>query len=92
MTATLTLALKGIYFDEIKSGVKCYEYRLQTEYWKKRLIGRHYDQIVLTRGYPAAGDDSRRMVKPWRGYIEKTIRHPHFGPEPVKVFAIMVPL
>jgi len=86
----LTLPLKGIYFDQIASGTKSEEYRLVTPYWRKRLEGREYDCIVLTRGYPAANDHARRLLKPWRGYIERTITHPHFGPDPVRVFAIHV--
>ncbi len=88
----LTLPLKGIYFDAIASGEKCEEYRLATPYWIKRLVGRHYKRVILTRGYPKRDDHSRRIIKPWRGYIERTITHPHFGPDPVKVFAILVPL
>lgn len=88
--STLTIPLKGEYFDQIKAGTKPEEYRLVTSYWRKRLEGRHYDRIVLTRGYPKTDDHERRLVKPWRGYIERTILHPHFGPEPVRVFAIRV--
>lgn len=87
---TLTIPLKGEYFDQIKAGTKPEEYRLVTDYWRKRLEGQHFDKIVLTRGYPAADDSARRLEKPWRGYIERTITHPHFGPEPVRVFAIRV--
>lgn len=87
---TLTIPLKGIYFDQIKDGIKAEEFRLVTDYWRKRLEHRHYDRIVLTRGYPKADDHERRLVKPWRGYIERTILHPHFGAEPVRVFAIRV--
>jgi hypothetical protein len=86
----LTIPLKGIYFDQIKAGKKPEEYRLVNDYWRKRLEHRVYDKIVLTRGYPPAGDTARRLEKPWRGYIERTISHPHFGPDPVRVFAIRV--
>jgi hypothetical protein len=87
---TLTLPLKSEYFDAIKSGEKCEEYRLVNEYWTKRLVGRHYGRIVLTKGYPKADDHERRLIKPWRGYVERTITHPHFGAEPMRVFAIFV--
>ena len=90
MTATLHLPLKGIYFDQIASGEKVEEYRLVTPFWKKRLEGRFYAEIVLTRGYPRKDDASRRMVRPWRGFRRTTITHPHFGPDPVEVFAILV--
>lgn len=90
MGETLTLPLKAEYFDAIKHGRKVEEYRLVTDYWRKRLVGRSYDRIVLTKGYPSRDDHDRRLVLPWRGYTVKTITHPHFGPDPVEVFAIDV--
>lgn len=88
----LFLSLKREYFEAIRDGSKTEEYRLCNEYWTKRLADRFntYDRIVLTLGYPARDDHSRRMVLPWHGYTIKTITHPHFGPEPVSVFAIRV--
>ncbi len=86
----LTLALKGEYFDAIKAGSKAEEFRLVTPYWRRRLEGRSYDQVVLTRGYPRADDAERRLVLPWRGYRLASIVHPHFGPDQVEVFAIRV--
>jgi hypothetical protein len=50
---TLHLSLKGEYFDAIRDGTKPKEYRLCTPYWTKRLVGREYSRIVLTKGYPA---------------------------------------
>jgi len=79
----LTLHLKAVYFDQIKNGTKPFEYRLITPYWKKRLIGRHYNNVVFCRGYPKRGD-----VEPYRGYDVQTLTHPHFGNKPVTVFAI----
>lgn len=86
----LHLPLKAEYFNAIRDGTKPEEYRLCTPYWRKRLEGRVYDSIALTLGYPSAHDAGRRLVRPWRGYTVKTITHPHFGPEPVEVFAIRV--
>ena len=87
---TLRLSLIGEYFHQIKAGTKPEEYRLVTPYWSKRLIGRAYDRIELTLGYPKRGDNERRVGCPWQGYSIKTITHPHFGPDPVQVFAINV--
>jgi len=87
---TLRLSLKGEYFDQIKAGEKPEEYRLCTPYWSTRLICRSYTQIELTKGYPKRGDQERRITRKWNGYTIKTIQHPHFGPEPVTVFAIDV--
>lgn len=86
----LTLPLKAEYFNAIRDGEKPEEFRLVTPYWRKRLEGRSYDGIVLTLGYPAADDTARRLEKPWRGFRQTTITHPHFGPEPVEVYAIDV--
>lgn len=87
---TLVLPVKGIYFDQIKAGTKTEEYRLITPFWAKRIRFKHFDAVVVTRGYPARDDAERRLAFPWRGYEVKTITHAHFGPEPVEVFAIKV--
>ncbi|AQH05659.1 RNA-binding protein (plasmid) [Burkholderia sp. KK1] len=87
---TLRLHVKAVYFDQIDSGEKGDEYRLVTPYWRKRLEGKQYDRIEVLNGYPKAGDTSRTRERPWRGYTIKTIEHPHFGAEPVEVFAIRV--
>ncbi|MCL9854357.1 hypothetical protein [Ralstonia solanacearum] len=86
----LVLPLRGEYFDQVQAGTKCEKYRLCTPYWRRRLEGRTFDGIELTRGYPRKGDSARRLSRPWHGYITKTITHPHFGPAPVLVFAIRV--
>jgi hypothetical protein len=88
--ATLTLALKLEYFEAIRDGTKLEEYRLVTPYWRKRLEGKNYDSIVLTHGYPRTNEADRRIERPWNGFRIKTITHPHFGEEPVEVFAIDV--
>jgi hypothetical protein len=87
---TLYIPVKGEYFHEIQGGTKTEEFRLDNENWQKKLIGRDYDNIVITLGYPKKDDASRRLEFPYRGYSRKTITHPHFGPKPVAVFAIML--
>lgn len=86
---TLTLHVKSEYFDAIKKGEKTEEFRLCTVYWKKRLE-QFYDQIVICCGYPRIDDESKRIVRAWRGSIIKTIKHKHFGNQPVAVYAINV--
>jgi len=86
----LILPLKGCYFDDIVAGRKPLEYRLRTPYWRKRLEGRTYDTVTVTKGYPARDDAQRRATYPWRGYEEQTITHSFFGTQPVEVFAIKV--
>lgn len=88
MSDTLFLPLKGEYFDQIKSGEKTEEYRLFNDFWRKRIVGKDYKWITFTRGYPKRDDDSRRLTIPYQGYAVKHITHPHFGPEPIEVFAI----
>lgn len=87
---TLHLSVKGEYFHQIKAGTKLEEYRLCAPYWNNRLIGRSYDRVEIAWGYPKADDSERRVSCPWQGYTIKTITHPHFGPDPVTVFAINV--
>lgn len=88
--ANLQLAVKGEYFDQMKSGEKTEEYRLVNDYWKKRLINRKYERLIITKGYPRRDDSSRRIDVPYEGCAIKEITHPHFGEDPVVVFAIKV--
>ncbi|MCL8356365.1 ASCH domain-containing protein [Enterobacter hormaechei] len=90
--ADLQLAVNGEYFDAMKRGEKIEEYRLVNPYWDRRLFGRDYERLIITRGYPRKDDDSRRLVMPYEGYEIKTITHKHFGPDPVKVYAIKINL
>lgn len=94
--ANLQLAVKGEYFDAMKRGEKVEEYRLVNSYWIKRLMSgftrRHFDRLIITRGYPNRDDQSKRIDIQYKGYEIKVITHPHFGPKPVKVFAIKVSL
>jgi len=87
---TLNLPLKREYFEAIRDGRKPEEYRLCTPHWRKRLEGREFEKVVLTLGYPARDNQARRLVRAWRGFTIKTITHPHFGTDPVEVFAIDV--
>ena len=84
----LHLNLKSEYFYQIKNGEKKAEYRLKNLYWRKRLVGRDYDHILVKLGYPKNGDSERILKFPWLGYSEETILHKHFGSRPVQVFAI----
>ncbi len=88
----LIIPVNGVYFDQIAAGTKAEEYRLATDYWRKRLEGRSYAGVVMTRGYPKAGgiEGQTRLTRRWLGFTRKTIAHPHFGAEPVDVFAINV--
>ncbi len=86
----LYFALKAEYFDAIKAGTKQYEYRLNSPYWRKRLYGKQFSKIVITKGYPKKDDKERRIERPWLGYTRTRIKHPHFGDKAVNVFAIKV--
>ena len=85
----LVLHVKDIYFQQTLAGLKPFEFRLRTPYWTKRLVGQHYDDYVLMSGYPKAGDTSKILVMPYRGYEEQTITHPHFGDGKKDVFGII---
>lgn len=78
------------FFEQIKSGEKCFEYRLRTDYWTRRIVGKTFDRVVVTLGYPKRGDDARRIVRPWSGYEIQTIKHGHFGNIAKECFAIRV--
>lgn len=86
----LHLNVKGEYFDQIKSGEKVQEFRLYNDYWRKRLETEDYDLVLIKKGYPKRDDWDRIEARPYRGYQIKEITHPHFGNDPVEVFAIWV--
>jgi hypothetical protein len=88
MSKVLVLRVKGQYFREIQAGVKTLEYRLQTDYWSKRLVGREYEAVEVTLGYPKAADSERHLRFPWRGFFETSVQHAHFGAARADVFAI----
>lgn len=87
---TLHLNLKKEYFDAIVAGTKRFEYRLRSGFWKRIIEGKDFDRVLIKSGYPPAGDPNRISARRWRGYEIQTIMHPHFGPEPVEVYAIRV--
>jgi hypothetical protein len=86
----LNLNLMGEYFHDIRENRKPFEYRLQTDYWRKRLEGQSYDLIRIAWGYPKKGDAEREFFRPWRGVEKIVLCHKHFGPDPVAVYAISV--
>ena len=87
-TDTLRLPLIGEYFHAIKDGTKPFEWRDMTDYWARRLVGREYTWVEFIHGYPKKHVTEKRLKMPYRGYEIQTITHPHFGPEPVTVYAI----
>lgn len=88
--ADLHLAVCGEYVDAMKRGDKPEEYPQVNPYWSRRLIGRQYEKLIITTGYPRRDDAERRLAMPYRGYGIKTITHKHFGGVPENVFAINV--
>lgn len=86
----LILPLKRKWFDQIKAGIKPFEFRLDNEYWQKRLIGKNYDKVIFTLGYPKRDDAERRIVKHWAGYEMQTVISEEWDNEPKDCFAIRI--
>lgn len=86
----LHLNLKKVYFDDIKSGNKKFEYRERKDFWKKKLVNKSYDEIHIKMGYPKSTETDKIIIRPWLGFIEETITHPHFGNVPIDVYSIIV--
>ena len=87
----LHIPLKFKWFDEIKSGKKDFEYRLFKPHWIKRLVGKDYDAICLTRGFPKKYDEAAHLWKKYNGYkIIPDFEHEEFGKGKNKVFEIDV--
>jgi len=85
---TLHLNLKSEYFEQIKAGVKKFEFRLATEFWDKRLMNRCYDNILIKKGYPKKDDKEKILEFKWSGAVKQSLSHPHFGKDCVEVYAI----
>lgn len=81
----LRVVIKREYFNQIISGEKKEEYRKLSDYWASRLVNRKYDFVEFINGYKK---DAPRALVEYNGYEIKEIRHPFFGNEPVRVFAI----
>lgn len=86
----LRLNLKRKWWEQIRDGYKTVELRRATDFWRKRLIGQHYDEIHLCLGYPKRGDESRTLRRKWRCVAKETVLHEEFGHIPVDVFVIDV--
>jgi hypothetical protein len=86
----LHLNLERRFFDAIAAGTKPFEYRKATPYWKKRIVGKDFDEIHLMLGYPSRDDESRILRRRWAGYTVEKIKHQIFGPRRVNVLAIDV--
>ena len=84
----LYLPVKAVYYNQIVAGKKQEEFRITSDFWRKRLEGKDFKFVEITLGYPSKRDQNRRIRFNWNGYKEKTIRHQHFGNDPVTVFAI----
>lgn len=80
----LHVTIKRVYFDLIKAGKKKYEYRLKTNYWKRR-FKKQYTTICFRAGYAA---DSPTLFVEFKGIKTRRIKHEFFGRRPVNVFEI----
>lgn len=87
----LYIPLKFKWWDEIAANRKPFEYRIFKNYWIQRLVGKEYDAICLTRGFPPKDDKSRHLWKKYNGYeIINDFVHEEFGSGKNKVFKIDV--
>lgn len=84
----LVLHVRREYFNQMAAGNKPFEYRMVTDYWRTRLIGRDYNNVIVMAGYPKRDDQEKILTFPWRGFILTRLRHREFGPEMADVFAI----
>jgi hypothetical protein len=90
MALELVLHVDEKYFEQIARGKITEAYRLRTPYWEKRLVGQTYKNVRLLCGHSGPGDRPRELVRKFKGWRPVVIRHPYFGSEPVRVFAIEV--
>lgn len=85
---TLTLRLKGEYWEQIRAGTKLHEFRLATPRNEKLILARPVVLIAIWHGYPPATATDKRLLFFWNGVTRQVRQHPHFGTDPVTVLAI----
>lgn len=91
---TLTLPLKRKWFEIIRSGEKREEYREMSPYWKSRFghvcygVGRSYDRLVFTLGYPKK-DDTERRLEFANPQVSIGFGLPEWGAEPGRLYFII---
>ena len=85
MKNDLFLILKGKYFEEIRSGIKTSEYRLCTDFWRKRLMSKPWRTVTFQLGYNRNAPRIRKRIV---DISETTVKYEFFGPDPVRVFEI----
>ncbi len=66
MTTRLYLTLRRCWFDEIAAGTKTEEYRDVTQYWRRRIVGRQYDEVHFRNGYRQDSPFMRVEYKGWK--------------------------
>ena len=88
MNKILHLNLEKQWFEQVKSGEKKVELRKVCDYWRKRLVGKIYDEIHIKCGYPRKNDNQRIIKRKWTCIAKETVLHPKFGDKPVEVFVI----
>lgn len=84
-TNNLFLIVKKQYFEEIKSGIKTKEYKLATDYFSKKLIGRNYRTVTFQNVYSA---NSEKLVLEYKGVDLEYFQCEFFGQNKVLVFSI----
>ena len=47
----IATTIKKIYLDQIEAGLKVVEYRACSDFWKKRINGKHHGTIMFISGH-----------------------------------------
>lgn len=90
MMCIFIIFVKGIYFDQIKVGMKIEEYCLVIDYWKMCLFNKDYDVVVLMCGYLYKDVVDCWLCFLFLGWQIKKIIYFYFGVKFVEVFVIDV--
>lgn len=67
-------------WEEIRDGKQQFEIRRINNYWKKRLVDRHYDEVWVKCGYPKTGEWDKILRRKWNGCEIKTAKYEGFDP------------
>ncbi len=75
----LILHVQRKYFEQIRSGEKKEEYRAYNKYYRKRIFGKQFQNIIIVWGYPKKFTKENSIIFPYREYRITRIDHEMFG-------------
>jgi hypothetical protein len=82
----LTLVVKAEFFEAIRKGQKLEDYRVASEYWRKRIEKEGIERVKIRLGFPKEEHPWNTMTFKFNGFERKRIKTKTYGDS--EVYAI----